>query len=248
MTLELPGVTVATDPVLASRVVHLKRRTGAPPPSVGEADLVVVSHLHYDHLDAGSLRRFPEQTPMVVPAGTARVVPSLRTQHLVEVRPGDTVHVAGVRVEVLPAHHDGRRHPWARCRAPALGFRMSVAGRTVWYPGDTGLHEQLAHLDPVDLALVPIGGWGPSLGEHHFDPRQAAEAVARVGARWSLAVHYGTFWPWGLRTVRPQAYRRLFEQPPAAFVEAVRERRLPTTPLTPPFGQRLDLSDTDRAD
>lgn len=246
VSLELGGVRVATDPVLGRRVVHLTRRSESPPPLACEADLVVVSHLHYDHLDAASLRRFPARTPIVVPVGTAAVIPALRARHLVEVAPGDTVDVAGVRIEVLPAHHDGRRHPWARHPAPALGFRMSSAGRTAWYPGDTGLHEQLGHLDPVDLALVPIGGWGPSLGEHHFDPHQAAEAVARVGARWSLAVHYGTFWPWGLRAATPRTYRRLFEGPPAAFVDAVRARAVPTTPLTPGFGHRVDLSRSER--
>lgn len=245
VSLELAGIRVATDPVLGRRVAHLHRRSAAPPAIAGTADVVLVSHLHYDHLDAPSLMRFAKDTPLVVPTGTARAIPALRRRHLVEVKPGDTVDVAGLHVEALPAHHDGRRHPLSRHRVPALGYRLSAAGRTAWYPGDTGLHDKLTHLEPVDLALVPIGGWGPGLGDHHFDPLQAAEAVARVGARWALAVHYGTFWPLGLRRTRPRTYRRLFIDPPSRFVDAVRDQGVPTTPLTPPFGQRVDLSFAD---
>lgn len=127
------------------------------------------------------------------------------------------------------------------CSSPA-DPAAGLEDRSCWYPGDTGLHDDLGDIEPVDLALVPIGGWGPTLSAGHLDPDEAAEAVGRVGATWSIVVHYGTFWPVGMRQLNPANHRRLFEDPPARFLAAVRARRLPTIALTPAFGDRFDLS------
>jgi L-ascorbate metabolism protein UlaG (beta-lactamase superfamily) len=72
----------------------------------------------------------------------------------------------------------------------------------------------MAGISPVDLALIPVGGWGPSLGETHLDPAQAAEAVHRAKAATAVPVHYGTFWPVGFSRVRPH----LFHSPAREFV------------------------------
>lgn len=237
-------VVVATDPLLTRRLFHLHRTSPAPPPAATTADVVVVSHLHHDHLHLPSLDRFGTDVPVVVPRGAAREVPGLARRHLVEVAPGDEVEVAGVRVQVLPATHDGRRDPLPRrgTGVPAVGFRLASGGTTVWYPGDTGVREDFADVEPVDLALVPIGGWGPSLGHEHLDPEQAAAAVQRVGARWALPVHYGTFWPVGLRRLQPSTHHHFFSTPPGRFVAAVAALDAAAGPvptaLVPGFAER----------
>lgn len=243
MTLELGGVTVATDPLLARRLYHLRRSTDPPPAVATVADVVLVSHLHHDHLHLSSLDRFDPDVPVVVPHGAPRVVPGLDRRRLVEVRPGDSVDVAGVRVEVLPARHSGRRSHFQRCvDVPALGFRFAAGETSCWYPGDTGVRDDFAEVAPVDLAAVPIGGWGPTLGEEHLDPGQAVEAVEQVGARWALAVHYGTFWPVLLDRLHPGNHRRLFVSPPERFRRAAADRGVAARPLTPGFGERVPLT------
>lgn len=243
-TVELGSVRVATDPLLASRLAHLVRSGPPPPPTAARADVVLVSHLHYDHLHLPSLQAFDPDTTIVVPRGAPAVVPGLARLRVLEVSPGDHVEIGGLALDVLPAHHDGRRGIWSRRRARALGFRMTAGDRTCWYPGDTGLHDAIGDVDPVDLALVPIGGWGPTLGDDHLDPEQAAAAVGRVGATWALAVHYGTFWPVALRTLLPGNHRRLFLDPGHRFRDAVLHQEVRATALTPPFGQRVVLSGT----
>ncbi|MEP7091921.1 MAG: MBL fold metallo-hydrolase [Nocardioidaceae bacterium] len=238
----LGGVTVATDPLLTRRLLHLTRTGPLPTPAALQADLVVVSHLHLDHLHLPSLRRFPPGTPIVVPRGAVAAVPQLRELAVVEVDAGETVEVAGMRVEALVAQHDGRRHNWARRDAPALGFRLSAGRSSCWYSGDTGVHDEIDAVQPVDLALVAIGGWGPTLGEGHLDPEQAAGMVARVGATWALPVHYGTFWPVVMRRVRPDTHRRLFVTPPERFLEAVAAQGVQTIPVVPALGEPLDLA------
>jgi L-ascorbate metabolism protein UlaG (beta-lactamase superfamily) len=159
--------------------------------------------------------------PILVPRGGERLLARLGAERLVPVAPGDVVERAGVRVEVLAATHDGRRHPLGREQAPALGFRVAHEAGSWWYPGDTELRDDMAALDPVELALVPIGGWGPTLGDGHMHPEHAAEAVRRVGAGWAVPVHWGTFWPAGLQRLARENHRRLFTTPGTRFADAL---------------------------
>ena len=237
MSIGLSDRLVATDPLLCRRVWHLHRTTPAPPPAASRADVVLVSHLHRDHLHLPSLRRFGRDVPVVVPRGAGRLVKRLDRHRLVEVTPGDEVVLNGVTVQVLRAHHDGRRSVFEKRGAPALGFRIEHEGSSVWYPGDTGVGLDVDGLETSDLATVPIGGWGPSPGDDHLDPEEAASLVARVGARWALAVHYGTFWP--LTQRRTHKHHHFFVTPPERFHAAMAGTGIEA--LTPAFGQRLVL-------
>ncbi|NEA48373.1 MBL fold metallo-hydrolase, partial [Streptomyces sp. SID10815] len=76
-----------------------------------------------------------------------------------------------------------------------------------YFAGDTGLFETMAEeVGPVDAALLPVGGWGPSLGEGHLNAERAAEALARLAPRTAVPVHYGTYWPIGMDSVRPHEF------------------------------------------
>jgi L-ascorbate metabolism protein UlaG (beta-lactamase superfamily) len=215
------GVTVLTDPLLVRRMAHLRRRRGElPPASAAEADVVLVSHLHADHLHLGSLARLSPQTRVLVPRGALRAVPGLRRLapllRLEEVSAGDSVVVEGagggggeggrVTVRAVPAAHDGRRLPYGPHRAPALGYVVEGAART-YFAGDTGLFDGMAEaVGAVDVALLPVGGWGPWLGEGHLDAGRAAEALTRLRPRYAVPVHYGTYWPIGMDAVRPHEF------------------------------------------
>lgn len=209
-TVEDSGTRVLTDPLFARRLAHLRRRRGAPPPpSAALADVVLVSHLHADHLHVPSLARLAPGTRVLVPSGAARSVPALRrlrTLRITEVDPGARVEVGEVVIEVVPAAHDGRRLPVGPHRSPALGFVVHGTART-YFAGDTGLFDGMAEaVGEVDVALLPVGGWGPYLGPHHLDPARAAEALARIAPRSAVPVHYGTYWPIGMDAVRPHEF------------------------------------------
>ncbi|MEU2561219.1 MBL fold metallo-hydrolase [Streptomyces longispororuber] len=209
-TVEDSGTRVLTDPLFARRLAHLRRRRGAvPPPRAAAADAVLVSHLHADHLHVPSLARLAPGTRVLVPRGAARSVPGLRRlAHLrfTEVAPGDEVPVGDVVVRVVPALHDGRRLPVGPRRSPALGYVVEGAART-YFAGDTGLFDAMAEeVGDVDVALLPVGGWGPFLGHGHLDPARAAEALARIAPRSAVPVHYGTYWPIGMDAVRPHEF------------------------------------------
>lgn len=222
-TVEDSGVRVLTDPLFARRLAHLRRRRGAlPPPAAAVADVVLLSHLHADHLHVPSLARLAPGTRALVPRGASRSVPGLarRLPHLrlTEVVPGDEVPVGDLVIRVVPARHDGRRLPVGPQRSPALGYVVSGEART-YFAGDTGLFETMAdEVGDVDVALLPVGGWGPYLGHGHLDAGRAAEALARLAPRSAVPVHYGTYWPIGMDAVRPHE----FHAPGAEFVRHAR--------------------------
>ena len=217
-TVQDSGVRVLTDPVFANRVAHLRRRRGpVPGPDAAVADLVVISHLHSDHLHLPSLAALKPGTTVLLPAGAVASVPGLRRLRrldLVEVVAGDEVTVGPVRVRAVPASHDGRRWPVGGRRVEALGYVVTGAGIT-YFAGDTDLFPEMsAEVGRCDVALLPVGGWGPNLGEGHLDPGRAAVALARLSAAAAVPIHYGTFCPFGLG-LRPGSW---FHRPGREFV------------------------------
>jgi L-ascorbate metabolism protein UlaG (beta-lactamase superfamily) len=195
VVLELDGARLVTDPVLSRRVAHLWR--GAPTPKLdGSVDGVLVSHLHWDHLHVGSLRRLAEGAVAVVPAGSEQLVARLGFARVEPVRPGDMVRLAGVEVEATYAEHPGFRR--GTVRAGAVGYLIR-GSRRVYFAGDTDLFEGMRSLtEDLDLALLPVAGWGHTVPEGHLDARKAARALELLRPRVAVPIHWGTYAPFGL--------------------------------------------------
>ncbi|MGA5304689.1 MBL fold metallo-hydrolase [Nucisporomicrobium flavum] len=211
------GVSLLTDPLLTGRLAHLRRMAGPAPALPGPPDAVLLSHLHADHFHLPSLKALPGEPLLVVPRGAAEFVAKglgkAYGDRCVELVPGEETRIGDVTVRAVPATHDGGRGPWSRLRAVAMGFVVEGTTRT-WYGGDTGLFDGMAELGPLDLALIPVGGWGPTLHAHgHLDAEGGAEALRRVKASWAVPVHYGTFWPVGMSRLRPH----MFAEPGTEF-------------------------------
>lgn len=226
--LRLGSTRLVTDPILRDRVGHLRRHDGTSSLDAGTArpvDAVLISHLHHDHLDIPSLRRLPAGTTVIVPRGGGRVVGRHAPGDVVEVAADDDLLVGDVRVTAVPAeHHPGRF--LSRAKAAPLGFVMEHNDGVVYFPGDTDLHPAMAGLPAPDVALLPIWGWGPTLGSGHLDPERAAEAASILRARAVLPVHWGTLAPIAPRRGRP----RWLDRPGQVFAEAM-ARHAPDTHL-----------------
>jgi L-ascorbate metabolism protein UlaG (beta-lactamase superfamily) len=211
---ELDGMRLLTDPVLRPRVAHLRRSGPAPVPL--EADAILVSHGHLDHLDLRSLALLSRRTPVVCPWGLGHRLRARGFADVREVVAGELVELGPVRVETTHAEHGGRMLP-GRDASP-VGYLLAGSAR-VFFAGDTDLFPGMADLAPLDLALLPIWGWGPSIGPGHLDPTRAAEALTLLRPRLAVPIHWGTLRPF-YRT-RRAAYLR---EPADAFVTAARER------------------------
>ena len=215
--IETAGRRLVTDPVLRTRIGPVRRRAGGAAFDIGALDAVLISHLHHDHLDLPSLRRIGSEPTIVAPAGSGKLLASRGFRNVAEVDRGDRVAVGSVTVEAVPARHGGRRLPFGPA-GPALGYVIAGEHR-IYFAGDTDLFLDMALLaGDLDLAILPVGGWGPTLRGGHLDPSRAAAALTLLQPRWALAVHWGTLWPMGLDRVR----RDRFEAPARRFAEAAR--------------------------
>src|SRR4051812_943560 len=175
---ELDGVRLLTDPLLRRRVTFLRRLVPLPPVP-RDVDAVLVSHAHFDHLDPPSLRRLGLGTRIVVPRGLGAGLRRRGFRDVVEADPDVPLELGGLRVHALHAEHEGRRLPWAR-EAPAHGYLLH-GSQSVYFAGDTGLFDGMEGLSPgLDVALLPVSGWGPTVGPGHLDPERAAEAARRL--------------------------------------------------------------------
>lgn len=216
--LRLDGAAVLTDPVFRNRLGPLRRQAPPPPNPPERLDAVLISHLHRDHLDLPSLRRLPGKTPLVVPRGARRWISGVGSDRIREIRRGETVSLNGVTVTAVPALHGGRRGRWGTEIEP-LGYLVASGGFTAYFAGDTDFFPQMVDLSPLDLALLPVWGWGPSVGPGHLDPESAARALQLLRPRLAVPIHWGTFYPIGLRRLRPNP----LADPPHEFARLARK-------------------------
>jgi L-ascorbate metabolism protein UlaG (beta-lactamase superfamily) len=217
--LRLDQASILTDPILRTWLGPLRRQGRRPEPDLPKLpDAVLISHLHRDHLDLRSLRRLPATTPLVVPKGAARWAGRAGADQVWELGRGETISVGGAEVTAVPAVHDGRRDRWGTQIEP-LGYLIRGGGRTVYFAGDTDLFPGMSQLGPLDLALLPVWGWGASVGIGHLDPEGAARALRLLRPRIAVPIHWGTFYPIGLRRLRPEP----LVEPPLEFARLARE-------------------------
>jgi L-ascorbate metabolism protein UlaG (beta-lactamase superfamily) len=152
---------------------------------------VLISHAHLDHLDLPSLRKLQPSVQVVVPSGWGELVRRAGFADVREVGPGDRVTIGAVEVVATPARHDGRRWPLGR-EGAALGYVIECPQR-IYFAGDTDLFEGMRDLaTDLDLALLPVAGWGPRLPPGHLDPERAARAAAMLRPRVAVPIHWGT--------------------------------------------------------
>ena len=188
--LEVDGVRLLTDPLLRPKIGPLRRVAPPAEDGVGEVDAVLVSHVHHDHLDLRSLDRV-RAARVLVPAGARRLL-GRRGVDVIELREGEETQIGPVTVLATHADHDARRLPFS-APTPSLGYLIQGSAR-VYFAGDTEIFQEMSELAPgLDLALLPIWGWGPRLGPGHLDPRRAAQALQLLRPRIAIPIHWGTY-------------------------------------------------------
>ncbi|MEU9169592.1 MBL fold metallo-hydrolase [Streptomyces sp. NPDC048420] len=197
------GLTILTDPVWSRRILGTPARitpVGIDWNALPRIDAVVISHNHYDHLDAPTLRRLPRDTPVFVPAGLARWFHRRRFTAVTELDWWEAAELNGVRFDFVPAHHWSKRSLTDTCRTLWGGWVLTAQdGQRVYFAGDTGYGHWFAHIGNrypgIDLALLPIGAYDPRwwLSDVHCDPEEAVRATQDLGAARMAPMHWATF-------------------------------------------------------
>jgi L-ascorbate metabolism protein UlaG (beta-lactamase superfamily) len=236
---EIDGMRVLTDPLLRSRVGPLVRI--APElraDDLGVLDCVLLSHLHADHTDLPSLRSLCLSGPVVAPRGAGRWLTAKGLRNVRELEAGQDIDIGNLRVFATVATHDARRPPFGPTADP-VGFVIRGSS-SVYFAGDTDLFGAMADLrGGVDVALLPVWGWGPGLGPGHLDPDRAAQAAGLIAPAVSIPIHWGTFalgWP-ARRPADPRRPAREFSALANRYAPGVDVRVLaPGERITLPVG------------
>ena len=235
---DVGGVRLLTDPLLRNRVAHLRRAVKVDPGALRGVDAVLISHLHYDHLDLPSLEKLGREMPVVAPRGAGALIRrKAGVKTVVELRAGEEIVIGAVTVRATKAAHDTGRMPLGT-QAEPLGYVIEGDGRSVYFAGDTDLFDEMAELGPVDVALLPIWGWGPTMGPGHMDPTRAAQAAALLRAAVAIPIHWGTYYPIHLGLQKPPDF---LGTPPALFEQEVISRAPATTVRVLKPGEETDI-------
>ncbi|MCX6046306.1 MAG: MBL fold metallo-hydrolase [Chloroflexi bacterium] len=132
--------------------------------------------------------------------------------HVTELVAGEQLTIGALVITATPAQHSGGRG-WFGPRVESLGFLLR-GQQTIYFAGDTDLFPEMQALSTaLDIALLPVWGWGPTLGAGHMDPYRAAQALTLLKPHWAIPIHWGTLYPMGMRYLRP----RLLQAPPYLF-------------------------------
>ncbi len=200
--LRLGGHMVAVDPVLSDRIVGAGRRlTPAGLDRLPPLDLLLISHNHYDHLDASTVRGIPRDTAVVAPGGLGRWFRRRGFTDVTELDWWESADLGGVlQVAFVPAHHWSRRGPFDHCASLWGGWVLTApGGPRVYHAGDSGYGPFFAEIGSrypgIDAAMLPVGAYAPRwfMQPMHMDPEEAVQAAQDVGARVMAPMHWATF-------------------------------------------------------
>jgi len=221
---DIGQIRVLTDPVLRNRVTFLQRHGHNHAPNLlaeRAPDVVLISHLHYDHADLPSLRQLPRNTLLIAPWGSGRHLQRAGVTQIHEMREGDRLQVGDVEIAAVPAAH-GHRLGLPGLSTNCLGYTMRNH-LSVYFAGDTDLFEAMNDVGrsmDLDLALLPVWGYSHRVGDGHLTPRTAAEALTRLQPRLAVPIHWGS-----LRFPGPHALWQAAEHlklPPETFAAHAR--------------------------
>jgi L-ascorbate metabolism protein UlaG (beta-lactamase superfamily) len=198
---EMSGIRILTDPVIRHRLRFLKRRfaMSASPVDFQELDAVVLSHMHFDHMDYPSLRMIPRHTPIIAPEGASRYLARRVGHDIVEMGVGDKLRIGEVEIHATPCRHDTGFY-WPMWHPKTVLSYMFVGSQTIFFVGDTALFESMRDLGEcydIDAALLPVWGFGPYLRGDHMTPEEAAHALSMLLPRVAIPIHWGTLHPLG---------------------------------------------------
>jgi L-ascorbate metabolism protein UlaG (beta-lactamase superfamily) len=207
--LRIGGLHIITDPQLSERAspfsfIGPKRFVAAPAdvPHLPKIDVLLISHNHYDHLDAPTVRALLRANPAMacyVPLGLKPWFEKRGAKNVYELGWWHKHGFQDLEIHCVPAQHWSARSLFDRNETLWCGWVVKGHGLNFYFSGDTGysphLQEIASRLGPPDLAALPIGAYEPRwfMRTQHVDPPEAVQLHRELKVRHSLAIHWGTF-------------------------------------------------------
>jgi L-ascorbate metabolism protein UlaG (beta-lactamase superfamily) len=195
---QFTDLNVLIDPIFANWLFLLKRmkRTGVKLSDLPAADLVLVSHAHFDHFHKPTLRRLPAPRIAVLPWGVGDLAEGLGFNRIIELEWWDSFERGGWKVTLTPCKHWGARVLRDHHRGYG-GFILEHQGRRIYHAGDSAYFsgfKEIGRRCPPEIALLPIGAYHPEgMRNVHMGPEDAVKVFRDLRAQWLIPMHYGSF-------------------------------------------------------
>ncbi len=229
------GLNILTDPIFSERAspvafVGPKRVVppGVPFEQLPPIHVAIISHNHYDHLDARTIARLGPQTHYFVPLGLAKWFQNQGLNRVTELDWWESASFGPLRFQAVPAQHFSLRTLWDANETLWCGWVLEGPAGRVFFTGDTGyspdFREIGRRLGPMRLSLIHLGGYRPRwfMQPMHCNPREAVRIHQDVGSQQSIGMHWGTF---------PLTDEPLGE-PPHLLGQALKEAGIPASEFT----------------
>ena len=146
----------------------------------GEADLILITHSHFDHLSPDDVRRIQKKETVIIATkdSASKLKGDIRT-----VKPGDSIEINNMQIQAVPAYNIGKNyHPktngW-------VGFVVTLGGKKIYHAGDTDAIPEMKRIS-VDTALLPVGG------TYTMTAEEAAQIANEFGHKLVVHMHWGT--------------------------------------------------------
>jgi L-ascorbate metabolism protein UlaG (beta-lactamase superfamily) len=164
--------------------LHRRKALVPPPSAYNNANIVLISHAHHDHLSKPTLRQFPDSTVVLCPEPCGEIIQKLGKRVAV-MAPGESYPIPGGRITAVAAHHPGGRNSTnAEPDGRALGFVIETTDGTIYYSGDTDYFPGIAEVGSKyrpDLVLLNVNG--------HLPARDAFKAFRDLGSPRVIPIH-----------------------------------------------------------
>jgi N-acyl-phosphatidylethanolamine-hydrolysing phospholipase D len=194
-----------TDPVFTNTVGLIMKRkveAGILPSSINKLDYILISHLHFDHLNFGSLNDLPKTAALLLPPGGIQNTPEFGFSDYKEMEPWSVFDADGVKITAVPVKHFNGRYGfdngWLNYNT-YTGYIIEYQGKTIFFAGDTGYDPEkfktIGEKFRIDVALIPIAPIEPRdfMRRVHTDPKEALQVFDEVKAKIMVPMHHLTF-------------------------------------------------------
>lgn len=190
--IKMDNIVIFTDPYTGDAEGG---KTVLVPSKIKEADIILITHEHFDHCDVGAVENIVGTTfaKVVAPRQVLEKI-KISERSKVEVKEGDKLALKGVNIEVVPARHPQSEYP--------IGFVLRKGSESFYFAGDTYEFPEMMHIR-ADLAILPIGG------TYTMDPISAIVAVKNLRPKYVIPMHYGTY---SNIKQNPDEFAKRFEQ------------------------------------
>jgi L-ascorbate metabolism protein UlaG (beta-lactamase superfamily) len=200
--IQIGASTIITDPVFSEKILFLKRQKPLPmpPQDIPSPDVVLISHIHFDHLDISSFKFISCQVPIIVPEGCERAVGRYLPNPVIELAAFAGYELKdGTKITAMPSiHRSFRVLPFNFKTTNSYLLKSPDLEKQILFVGDSayGTHfSQIGELGKIGVAVIPIGAYEPSfiMKSRHMTPKEAVQAFKDLGAEHMIASHHGVF-------------------------------------------------------